>query len=140
MNDQINVVNCPRCNTKYKVPSALMYVDIKKQFAVWWEPIYDDQIDIDSSAYGQMFGEGNFYQKAPRISDWNEFKNTINKFYRGELNANPIEVSPEQKKMFEGAAKKVLKDLEKQNKKGCSLIFLLIIGSVNQTLSGYNFL
>jgi hypothetical protein len=136
MSDKINIVSCPSCNHRFKVPIALMYVDIKKQFAVWWEPVYDAQIDKDMIGYAQMFGEGNFYQKAPRITDWEEFKNVISKYYSGELKANPMKVSPKQQEAFAGLMNGMLKDLKKQEKKkrGClgSLIFLfLFIGSIS---------
>jgi transcription elongation factor Elf1 len=136
MTDKINVVTCPSCHHKIKVPYALMYVDIKKQFAVWWEPAYDAQIDADAIGYAKMFGEGNFYQKAPRIKDWEEFKNTINKYYSGELKANPIKVSPKQEEAFKGLMEGMLKDLKKQNKKksGCLVMFaflLIIIATIS---------
>ena len=141
MSDKINIVSCPTCHHKIKVPTALMYVDVKKQFAVWWEPTYDSQIDNDAISYAQMFGEGNFYQKAPRIADWDEFKETINKFYTGELKANPVKVSPKQEEAFKGVMEGMLKDLKKQNKKksGCmvSLIFMfLIISSLSYVAFG----
>lgn len=64
-----------------------------------------------------MFGVNSFYAKAPRIEDWNEFKNTIMKYYSGELVGGKIE-------------KMDLSTLRKTSQtkgKGCMLTFLFII-------------
>jgi endogenous inhibitor of DNA gyrase (YacG/DUF329 family) len=90
MENNINNVTCPYCQFSFHAPLAMMYVDVNEKFAVWWEPYHDDGIDSDTEGYRKMFGEGNFYQTAPRIKDWEEFKNTIKKFYKGELVGNPI--------------------------------------------------
>lgn len=131
LSDRINVTTCPSCKSKTKIEYPFLYVDVQKQFAVWWEPHYDLQIDKDSMAYAKMFGEGNYYQKAPRIKDWDEFKKVINQFYSGELNANPITLSQNQMDEFSGRLSNVLKDLEKNNgkNKGClgSVIFTLLV-------------
>ena len=48
MNDQINVLECPHCGFSFKAPFAFMYVDIKANFAVWWEPQHDPSVDTDT--------------------------------------------------------------------------------------------
>ena len=37
-----------------------------------------------------MFGPDSYYAKDPRLEDWEDFKETVCKYYRGELKANPI--------------------------------------------------
>ncbi len=141
MSDKINVVTCPDCHERTKVPISLLYVDVEAQFAVWWEPTFDSQIDKDAKEYAKMFGEGNFYQKAPRILDWEDFKQTINKFYSGELKANPIKISPQQQDAFQGMVEGMLKKAKKQNKQksGCMFILFLIIAMAS-SLSFISFL
>ncbi|MBC8228783.1 hypothetical protein H8E77_04450 [bacterium] len=68
----INDVECPDCSHIVKIPIPFLYVDVKKQFAVWYEPEKDPQIDEDIANYNKIFNPGNFYATAPRISDWNE--------------------------------------------------------------------
>lgn len=132
LSDRINVAPCPSCKTSTKLQFPLMYVDGKKGFAVWWEPHYDPQIDKDSEAYAKMFGEGNYYHKAPRIKDWEVFKQTVKLYDSGELKAQPLKISNQQKNEFEGVLKNLVKDLEKKNKKnsGCFGIFLIIVGLI----------
>jgi hypothetical protein len=130
MSDQINVVICPNCNRRTKVPIALMYVDINKQFAVWWEPIPDPQIDSELIEYGKMFGQGNFYQTAPRIRDWEEFKETIRKFETGILRANPIRISQQQQQAFQGAMRNMARDIKKKNRQNSGCLFSLMLLSV----------
>ena len=90
MEDRVNIAKCPHCGHKFHLPLAMMYVDVVQGFAVWWEPNHDPGVDSDTRGYAQMFGPDSYYAKAPRIADWNEFKETINKYYRGELPGGKI--------------------------------------------------
>jgi len=133
LSDRINVATCPSCNASTKLEFPFLYVDAKKGFAVWWEPHFDPQIDKDAEAYAKMFGEGNYYHKAPRIKEWSVFKQTVRLYDSGELKAQPLKISNEQKTAFEGTLKNMVKDLEKKNKKGtgCLGVFLLITGLIS---------
>jgi hypothetical protein len=83
--DRINIVECKKCKKLTDVPFSLLATNVKRHIAVWFEPFDDEQIDVDKAAYEKVYGPGNFYADAPRVSDWNEFKETILKFERGEL-------------------------------------------------------
>jgi len=54
-----------------------MYVDKRRSFAVWYEPSPDPAIDRELPEYEKAFGPGNFYTRAPRVRDWQEFKEAI---------------------------------------------------------------
>jgi hypothetical protein len=138
LSDQINVAICPSCKSRTKIEYPFMYVDVKKQFAVWWEPVNDPQIDQDAIGYAKMFGEGNFYHKAPRIKNWEEFKRIVRRYDSGELKANPIKISQQQQEEFTGMMKGMLKDMKKQNKKnsGCLSIFVFIFLLIGIALYG----
>ncbi len=86
----INVVPCFRCGMRTRAPFSLLYVDAKRQFAVWYEPRPDPVVEHDTAFYRASFGPESYYATAPRVSDWEEFKHTILKFERGELQAKPI--------------------------------------------------
>ena len=45
-----------------------------------------------------MWGADNYMAQAPRIKDWDEFKETILKFYTGELKGTPPVLSRPKKK------------------------------------------
>ena len=94
--DQINVVTCPACGFKAILTFSLLYVDMNREFAVWYEPVPDIRIETDSQTYAKMFGPDSFYAKAPRISDWDTFKQVIIEFESGLRRAQRI--SPEQLK------------------------------------------
>ncbi|NPD81188.1 hypothetical protein HPS57_04265 [Prevotella sp. PINT] len=91
MNDEINVCTCNSCGFSFKASYPFMYVDVKEGFAVWWEPFHDNGIDADTAGYAKMFGAGSYYATAPRIANWETFKETIQKYYRGELKGGKIE-------------------------------------------------
>lgn len=91
MNDEVNICKCPNCNYSFKAPFPFMYVDVRTGFAVWWEPTHDKGIDTDVAGYARMFGANSYYATAPRIADWQEFKETILKYYKGELVGGKVE-------------------------------------------------
>lgn len=91
MSGNINKCTCPKCGFSFVAPYPFMYVDIKAGFAVWWVPTDDPNIETETAAYSRMFGPRSFYSTAPRITDWEEFKETIRKYYRGELIGGPVE-------------------------------------------------
>jgi len=107
--DRINIAKCPLCNHSFHLPLAMMYVDVKKGFAVWWEPNHDEGVDSDAAGYVKIFGCNSYYAQAPRIADWNKFKETINQYYDGTLVGGEVE------KMDLSA----LKNDKKSNKSGC---------------------
>lgn len=119
MNDKINVPECPHCHFSFKAPFPFMYVDVNKGFAVWWEPYYDATIDEDLKGYASMFGADSYYAQAPRVKDWNEFKQTIHRYYTGELKANPIT-------KFDLGALKQQKTV-RQEKSGCLGVMLALL-------------
>ena len=131
MSNRINVATCPSCKKATKVPSALMYTNAQNQFAVWWEPEFDPQIGQDSEGYVQMMGAGNYLAAAPRIQDWEEFKNTIVKFESGVLKAKPGSVSKDMEEQMQGFMKH-LKDKDQQKSAGCfGVILLLLVSSLS---------
>lgn len=73
-----------------------------------------------------MMGAGNYLATAPRIKDWEDFKNTILKFERGELKAKPATVSKEMQDQMQGFLKH-LQDKNKKKNSGCLGVLGLII-------------
>jgi hypothetical protein len=129
MSDKINSTTCPNCNTTTKWKFPLMYTNAHQQFAVWWEPYPDPQIDSDAIDFARMLGKKDYLATAPRIKDWEEFKETIVKYENGELKANSTKVvSKEMQEQMNG----FLKHLKKQGKKknGCLGIVLLFVVSL----------
>ena len=133
MEDRINIAKCPSCGYQFHLPLAMMYVDVQKGFAVWWEPNHDPGIDSDSASYAKMFGANSYYAKAPRIQDWEDFKDTVKKYYTGELKANPIT-------KFDINALKGVAAGKKSKKSGCQGFAILLIGSITSILiAGLNY-
>jgi CpXC protein len=89
MTDMINVATCPQCSRKLRANYPFMYTNKDKTFAVWYEPVYDSRIDDDTKVYKEMAGADSYFATAPRIKNWNEFKETIIKFEKGILKGEP---------------------------------------------------
>ena len=125
MKDKINVATCDKCGTATKLNYPFIYTNAKQYFAVWWEPVYDPQIDSDAQGYSQMLGQSNYLATAPRIKDWEEFKNTIIQFENGEIKGQPGQISSEMQDQMKG----FVKSIEAKNKKGngCLGVFLALI-------------
>jgi transcription elongation factor Elf1 len=127
MSNKINVATCPSCNNRTKLSFPFMYTNANKQFAVWWEPEFDAQIGKDSEGYIKMLGPGNYLAAAPRIKDWEDFKQTIIKYEKGELKAEPAVLSQEMNDQMQG----FMKHLQNQNKtknSGCLGVIVLLLG------------
>jgi hypothetical protein len=77
-----------------------MYTDVRRQFAVWYEPVHDDSIDVDMNGYKLHMGANSYFATAPRIKDWQEFKDTIIKFENGVLKGNTPTPSKESLDVF----------------------------------------
>ncbi len=90
MQDKINVFTCPKCNFKFKSETSIMYTNSPMNFAVWWEPVYSPDIDKSIEMIKAMGGTG-YLTEAPRIRDWEEFKQTIIKYETGEIKATSLE-------------------------------------------------
>lgn len=138
MEDCINILECPHCHHKLHAPLAMMYVDIVKKFAVWWEPMYDSEIDEMIAGFRSMMGPGNFYETAPRITDWEEFKATINKYYSGELRGQSEDATERQQQAMVGTLNNLLKDMQREKKKqsGCLSSILFCIVAISATTLG----
>lgn len=75
--DLVNLVTCPGCNKSSRLEFSLLCTNVKRKFAVWYEPYHDAAVDKDVMLYRQQFGPNSFYAKAPRVRDWGEFKKKI---------------------------------------------------------------
>jgi hypothetical protein len=87
--DRINKLTCPRCNRTSSAGASLMYTHAELQFAVWYEPVYDSQIDVEMVKYAELFKQKgpaySYLQAPPRVREWKEFKELIAKYERGEI-------------------------------------------------------
>lgn len=102
----------------------MLYVDAVKQFAVWWEPVYDPQIDEMTVGFSKMLGHGNYYETAPRISDWEEFKETINRSIVVNSKDNQKRLQEDKKEAFSNISAEISK---KSHRTGClSMTFLIV--------------
>lgn len=88
--DRVNVVECPSCHGRTRIPFSLLCTNVDRNIAVWYEPFPDEAVDKDLKGYEVVFGPDSFLAMAPRIGDWDEFKRTIRRFEEGELMGNPV--------------------------------------------------
>ena len=130
MTDQINVASCTSCNHSSKLEFPFIYTNANQNFAVWWEPEFDTQIDKDSQEYSKMMGEGNYLATAPRIKSWDDFKNTILKFENGELKGKPGILSNEIEDQLQGYVKHIGNQKKNSGCLGITLILLVFTYSL----------
>lgn len=91
-NDTINVAICPKCKHKFQVHCQLMYHDMEKQFAVWYDPL-NERIKEKLSDMELNLGQSNYLFDAPISNTWDEFKGHI------LLYENKIIETPDEKKI-----------------------------------------
>lgn len=93
MTDKINVITCPSCKMSEKVIMSLLYTNVEMGFAVWWEPYYDEGIDRQVKLAVKAGKLMTSIANAPRINNWEEFKQTILMFEQ-EKNNDTINDTP----------------------------------------------
>lgn len=108
--DLINTVKCPQCEVTTKLDFPFLCTNVKRKFALWYEPYHDPEIDKDIAQYANHMGKDSFYAKAPRIRDWNEFKNKISEFEMSKNSTESIDLSAEMKSSLSGFVKKIKSD------------------------------
>ena len=91
LSDKINVAHCPKCNKDTKLEFSLLYTNTPKKIAVWWEPHFDPQVEKDENAY-KMVAPDSHLANAPRIKDWNEFKNKIIELEKDNINFKSTDI------------------------------------------------
>ncbi len=74
MNDEVNTISCDQCGCRTRLEFPFLCTNVERGVAIWYEPYYDKQIDLDLADYSKHMGPNSFYAKAPRIADWNAFK------------------------------------------------------------------
>lgn len=122
MSDAVNVAKCRACGLEIKIAASLFYTNAPNTFAVWWEPNPDPQIDADRDGYIKLGGPNCYLAAAPRVKEWNEFKNTILKFERGELKGGPLTFSGD----LQGAFKAMADASRSKRKSGCLGLMLFL--------------
>lgn len=103
LNDEINAMTCPKCKFHQRLEFPFLCTNVKRGFALWYEPYPDSQIDKDVADYRRHMGPDSFYAKAPRISDWAAFKRKLLEMETSApQQAPPVNVSPEMQKNMAG--------------------------------------
>lgn len=100
--DKINVVTCPACKSKTKLPFPFLCTNVKEQIAVWYEPYPDADVEKDVQQYAKHTGPRSFYATAPRIQDWHAFKEKIIELEQQTGMRQAAGLSPEMREKFQG--------------------------------------
>ena len=90
MNDRLNVFQCDVCGYEQKLDFPVCYINNKENFEVWWIPFEEPRVEKEKKIFRRLMGPDSYYGQAPELYNWEEFKETILKFERGELRGNPI--------------------------------------------------
>jgi hypothetical protein len=77
LNDKINFVRCMHCGNIFHVKTGLLFNNMKKMYAMYYNPISFDLNEKESTDLKGMFGN-NFYLANPsRFKDWQLFKEEL---------------------------------------------------------------
>jgi len=103
LGDKINAVTCPRCKHHERLQFPFLCTNVKRGFALWYEPYPDPQIDKDIADYRKHMGPDSFYANAPRISDWETFKEKLLEMEAtAPTEASTPSISPEMQEKMAG--------------------------------------
>lgn len=112
-NDELNAITCPSCKKKTRLEFPFLCTNVKKEIAIWYEPYHDAQIDKDIALYKVKMGENSFYAKAPRIQNWDEFKQKIIELENKSAGDSKVALSEDMKSTFSGFINHIKKENEK---------------------------
>ena len=77
INDEINFVLCPNYGIKFQVKTNLLFNNMEKSYAVYYNPESFDTIDEECKNLNKMLGK-NFYLANPvKYTEWDLFKDEI---------------------------------------------------------------
>ncbi|MEB2774563.1 CpXC domain-containing protein [Algoriphagus sp. D3-2-R+10] len=86
LRDEINFVRCNKCGNSFHVKAGFLFNNIKKMYAVYYNPTSFEENERESQNIKKMLGD-NFYLANPtRFKDWEQFKVEVRK--REGLNSN----------------------------------------------------
>lgn len=77
MSDKIITPTCNKCGWNTRIINSLMYTNVKRDFAVWWEPFPDPSIDSGKQEVINVLGKNSYLVTAPRVKSWIDFKEKI---------------------------------------------------------------
>ena len=100
--DKINRVTCPACKMQTKLEFPFLCTNVKEHIAVWYEPCPDPDVEKDAQLYAKHHGPSSFYATAPRIRDWNAFKEKIVELEQRTGMKPPSRLSPEMQEKMQG--------------------------------------
>jgi hypothetical protein len=113
--DEINAVTCSSCKKKTKLEFSFLATNAKNKIAIWYEPYHDAGIDKDIALYKAEMGNDSFYANAPRVQNWQEFKQRIieseNKIEKG----SKANLSEDMVASFSGSTNHIEKENKKRN-------------------------
>lgn len=77
LNDKINFVTCRHCSNTFHVKTGLLFNNMKKMYAMYYNPVTFELNEKESTDIKRMFGD-NFYLANPsRFKDWQLFKQEL---------------------------------------------------------------
>lgn len=97
LNNEINFATCKKCGNNFHVKTGLLFNNMKKMYALYYNPTSFELNEKESADIKRMLGE-NFYLANPlRFKDWEAFKNEIR---RKEGLTNEVDLSNSRKYTF----------------------------------------
>lgn len=79
LNDEVNYFICPKCKSKFHIPVGLLFNNMKKHYAIYYNPISFETIDKESAGVKKMFGDAFYLGNPKKFNDWDLFRTEIRK-------------------------------------------------------------
>jgi len=77
INDEINFVFCPNCGNRFQIKTGLLFNNMEKNYAVYYNPTSFESIDEECINLKKMFGESFYLANPSKYNDWDLFKDEI---------------------------------------------------------------
>lgn len=117
--NKLNRFECPQCRYENQIPFSCLCVNAKKGIAVWYEPFPDKYIDEDIENYRKSMGASSFYARAPRIHEWNKFRDEVVRLMEIKAERDPLIIAADKKEVrdFFGSSIQQMLEIERKIQK-----------------------
>lgn len=79
LEDKINRVNCKNCDFQFTIIKSFLFNNIKKGYALYYNPIDLKSIDKSNESIKKILGEDHYMLNPIKFSNWKDFQNELYK-------------------------------------------------------------
>jgi len=73
INNEINFAHCPHCDNNFQIKTGILFNNMEKSYAIYYNPSSFDLIDKESKNLKRMLGDSYYLGNPLKFDNWNTF-------------------------------------------------------------------